>query len=173
MSDQMPRAVYSAHELDFISHSPTQTERIGQRLGALLCPGDLLCLLGTFGVGKTQLVRGIARGLNSPDAVTSPSFVFVNEYRAHTDTDRFTLSHVDLYRIADSAELSTIGLDELWEGDGVCVIEWPERAAEHLPAHHLAIQIAHLSETKRRLRFVPHGERYTTLLTQFKETAFS
>lgn len=173
MSDQPPRAAYTAHELDFISHSPAQTERIGQRIGALLQPGDLLLLVGTFGVGKTHLARGIARGLASDDLVTSPSFVLVNEYRAGNEHGGMPIYHADLYRLAEGDDLSTIGLEELWAGVGVCLVEWPERAAAMLPADHLAIHMSHLSETKRRLRLIPHGERYNALLNQFKGMSFS
>jgi tRNA threonylcarbamoyladenosine biosynthesis protein TsaE len=173
MSDQAPRAVYAAHELDFISHSPAQTERIGQRIGALLQPGDLLLLVGTFGVGKTHLSRGIARGLGSADLVTSPSFVLVNQYRAGVEHNGIPIYHVDLYRLAEGDDLNTIGLEELWAGDGVCLVEWPERAAAIVPADHLAIHLSHLSETKRRLRLIPHGARYNALVNQFKGMSFS
>ncbi len=172
MSDQRLPAAQTAHELDFISHSPAQTERVGQRLGEHLRAGDLVLLVGTFGVGKTRFVRGVARGLDSPDPVTSPSFVLVNEYRAGPRHRRIPIYHIDLYRIAEERELATIGLDELWSGEGVCLIEWPERVLERVPADHLAIYMQHVSETKRRLRFVPHGRRYVELVTAFKETAF-
>lgn len=168
MSDQRLRAVQAAGELDFISHGPLQTERVGQRLGELLRQGDLLLLVGTFGVGKTHLAKGVARGLGSTDLVTSPSFVLVNEYRAGRAHHELPIYHVDLYRIAEEGELATIGLEELWAGDGVCLIEWPERAAARLPADHLAVHIEHLSETKRRIRLVPHGRRYVEIVGAFK-----
>jgi tRNA threonylcarbamoyladenosine biosynthesis protein TsaE len=168
MSDQRLRAVQSVNELDFISHGPLQTERVGQRLGELLRQGDLVLLVGTFGAGKTHLVKGLARGLGSDDLVTSPSFVLVNEYRAGRAQRGTRIYHVDLYRIAEEDELATIGLDELWSGDGVCLIEWPERAGAHIPADHLAVHIEHLSETKRRIRFVPHGRRYVDVVSAFK-----
>jgi tRNA threonylcarbamoyladenosine biosynthesis protein TsaE len=168
MSKQALPAVQTADELDCISHSPAQTERLGQRIGELLQAGDLLLLIGEFGVGKTHLSKGIARGLDALDLVTSPSFVLVNEYHAGPRHDHMPIYHVDLYRIADTAELATIGLDELWQGDGVCLIEWPERAASQLPAEHLAIRMQHLSETKRVLRLAPHGARYVELVTAFK-----
>lgn len=173
MSDQKLPAVQAAHELDFISHSPAQTERVGQRLGERLRAGDLLLLVGTFGVGKTHLVKGLARGLGSDELVTSPSFVLVNEYRAGARLGRLPIYHVDLYRIAGAGELDTIGLEELWAGDGVCLIEWPERAQALLPAEHLAIHIQHLSETKRRLRLIPHGVRYLELVETFKGMTFN
>ncbi|NTV65669.1 MAG: tRNA (adenosine(37)-N6)-threonylcarbamoyltransferase complex ATPase subunit type 1 TsaE [Oscillochloris sp.] len=172
MSEPKLPATQAAHELDFISHSPAQTERIGQRLGEQLRAGDLLLLIGNFGVGKTHLAKGVARGLDSVDLVTSPSFVLVNEYRAGRPHRQIPIYHVDLYRIAEQGELTTIGLDELWAGDGVCLIEWPERAAAILPAEHLAIYMQHLSETKRRLRLAPHGQRYVGLVDRFKGTTF-
>ncbi|MEI8165912.1 MAG: tRNA (adenosine(37)-N6)-threonylcarbamoyltransferase complex ATPase subunit type 1 TsaE [Chloroflexales bacterium] len=172
MSDQRLPAVQAVNQLDFISHSPAQTERIGQRLGEQLRQGDLLLLVGTFGVGKTQLVKGVARGLGAEALVTSPSFVLVNEYRAGAAQHRMPIYHVDLYRIGEAAELTTFGLEELWASDGVCLIEWPERAQALLPADHLAIHIQHLSETKRRLRFAPAGAHYISLVNTFKDTAF-
>lgn len=172
MSDQTLRATQTANELDFISHSPAQTERVGQRLGELLRAGDLLLLVGNFGVGKTHLAKGVARGLGSDDLVTSPSFVLVNEYRAGPARGQLPIYHVDLYRIAEEGELATIGLDELWAGDGVCLIEWPERAGAALPADHLAVHMQHLSETKRRLRLAPAGSRAAEIVAALKETAF-
>lgn len=164
-------AVQQPHMLDFISHSPAQTERIGQRLGEQLQAGDLILLHGPFGAGKTHLVKGVARGLGSNDLVTSPSFVLVNEYRSGTDRRALTIYHIDLYRLDSTAELKGIGIEELWEGPGICIIEWAERATE-LPATNLAIYIQHLSETKRILRFVPRGIRYRRLLEDFKGAAF-
>lgn len=172
MSDQRLSAAQAAHELDFISHSPAQTERVGQRLGEHLRPGDLVLLIGAFGAGKTQLVRGVVRGLGSSDRVTSPSFVLVNEYRAGPQCRGMPIYHVDLYRVADERDLATIGLEELWSGEGVCLIEWPERMLAYLPADYLAIYLQHLSETKRHLRFAPHGRRYVELVTAFKSATF-
>lgn len=172
MSERKLPATQAAHELDFISHSPAQTERIGQRLGEQFIAGDLILLIGDFGVGKTHLVKGVARGLDSNDLVTSPSFVLVNQYQSGHAQRRIPIYHVDLYRIAEAGELTTIGLDELWAGDGICLIEWPDRAAAMLPSEHLAIHMQHLSETKRRLRLVPHGPRYVELLDRFKGMTF-
>ncbi len=172
MPKQSLPAVQPPHVLDFISHSPAQTERIGARLGEYLRAGDLILLLGDFGVGKTHLVKGIARGLGSPDLVTSPSFVLINEYQAGAAQQRMPIYHADLYRIEDPAELPGIGLEEIWQGAGVGVIEWAERAAGWLPAEHLAIHMQHLNETKRVLRFVPSGARYQRLVEALKETIF-
>lgn len=172
MNKQSLPAVQPPHVLDFISHSPAQTERIGQRLGEHLRAGDLVLLLGDFGVGKTHLVKGVARGLGSTDLVTSPSFVLINEYRSGPQHRAMRIYHVDLYRIADPAELAGIGLEEIWSSPAVCLIEWAEHAQDWLPAEHLAIYLQHLNETKRVLRFVPQGERYQRLVEAFKDTTF-
>jgi tRNA threonylcarbamoyladenosine biosynthesis protein TsaE len=165
-------AAQTPFDLDFVSHGPEQTIRVGQRLGALLQPGDLVPLYGEFGAGKTHLIKGIVQGLGSDELVTSPSFVLINEYRARTAHGRFPIYHVDLYRIESDAELAGIGMDDALSGDGVCLIEWAERAANWLPAEHLAVFLRHLSETKRILRFVPYGSRATTLLEALKRVAF-
>lgn len=172
MSKPLSPSIQSSHVLDFISHSVAQTIRIGQRLGELLRPGDLALLLGDFGSGKTHLVKGIAQGLGSDDLVSSPSFVLINEYRAGAQRGHMPIYHADLYRIEDPAELSGIGLEEAWLSEGVCLIEWAERAQGWLPRDHLAIHLQHLSDTKRVLRFVPNGARYQALVAEFKQSAF-
>jgi tRNA threonylcarbamoyladenosine biosynthesis protein TsaE len=170
---QISQAIQSQHVLDFISHSPAQTIRYGQRLGELLRPGDLIVLLGDFGTGKTHLIKGVAQGLGSADLVNSPSFVLINEYRAGAQHGRIPIYHADLYRVEDPGELAAIGIEETWAGDGVALIEWAEHAGEWLPQEHLALYLQHLSETKRVLRFVPHGARYEELVAEFKKTAFA
>jgi tRNA threonylcarbamoyladenosine biosynthesis protein TsaE len=170
---KLSHTIQSQHVLDFITHSAAQTIRVGQRLGELLRPGDLVLLLGDFGSGKTHLVKGIALGLGSADLVNSPSFVLINQYRAGPDRHHIPIYHADLYRIEDPGELEGIGIEETWSGDGVCLIEWAERAQGWLPQEHLAIHLQYLSETKRVLRFVPHGQRYEALVADFKKTAFA
>jgi tRNA threonylcarbamoyladenosine biosynthesis protein TsaE len=173
MSKQLSPVVQSAHVLDFITHSVAQTIRIGQRLGELLRRGDLVLLLGDFGTGKTHLIKGIVQGLGSTDLVNSPSFVLINQYRAGAQHQHMPIYHADLYRIEDPDELAGIGLEETWSGEGVCLIEWAERAQGWLPQEHLAIHLQHLSDTKRVLRFVPHGSRYESLVAEFKRSAFA
>lgn len=172
MTDRHTHTVQSQHVLDFISHSAAQTSRIGQRLGELLHLGDVVLLLGEFGAGKTHFAKGVAQGLGSSDLVNSPSFVLINEYRSGERHRRAPIYHIDLYRIESQAELAGIGLDDALSGDGFCLIEWAERAQGWLPADHLAVSFQHLSDTKRVLRFVPHGRRYEELVAAFKKTAF-
>ena len=173
MSKQSSPATQSPHELDFISHSVAQTIRIGQRLGELLEAGDLILLLGDFGSGKTHLIKGVAQGLGSTDLVNSPSFVLINQYRAGPAQRRMPIYHADLYRIENPGELAGIGLEEAWSGAGVCLIEWADRAGDWLPQDHLSLYLRYLSDTKRVLRFVPHGRRYEALVADFKKTAFA
>lgn len=173
MSDRRARIVHSPHILDFVSHSAAQTVRVGQRLGELLQRGDLVALQGDLGSGKTHLIKGIALGLGSTDMVNSPSFVLINQYRAGAQCGSIPIYHADLYRIERPAELAGIGLDELLDGDGICLIEWAERAEGWLPAERLDVHLSHLSETKRVVRFVPRGRRYEELVDALKKAAFS
>ncbi len=173
MEKRLPPAIQSPHVLDFISHSAAQTERIGQRLAEHMQPGDVVLLIGNVGVGKTQLVKGIVQGLGSPDMVTSPSFVLMNEYESGAAARRGTrIYHIDLYRIGEPAEITTIGMDDVLNPHDICLVEWAERAETLLPADHLALYLQYLGETKRVLRFEPHGARYVALVDAFKHTAF-
>lgn len=173
MSDQRTRPIQSQHILDVITHSAAQTIRIGQRIGELLERGDLVLLVGEFGSGKTHLIKGVVQGLGSEDLVNSPSFVFINEYRAGSRHQRMRIYHADLYRIAAQGELSGIGLEDSLAGDGVCLVEWADRAPVLLAEEHLAVQLQYLNDTKRVLQFVPHGRRYQSLVEELKKTAFA
>ena len=159
--------------LDFVSHSTTQTQRIGSRLGEMLQAGDVVLLQGPLGSGKTLLTQGIAQGLGITDYVTSPSFTLINEYRTRDCGGRLPLYHVDLYRLADATgEAIAMGTEEYLYGDGVCVVEWAERAPDILPAQHLLIRLSFVSDSKRGVYMIPHGERYLNLLREFKRRAF-
>lgn len=160
----------TAHTLDIVSRSPAQTVHIGQQLGQQLRPGDVVLLYGEFGAGKTHLTKGIAQGLGSADMVNSPSFVLINQYRSGAAHGGLPIYHVDLYRLEDTQALAGIGLDEALDGDGICVIEWAERASEWLPADYLAVFLRHLSENERALHFEPHGSRSTTIADELKRT---
>lgn len=140
------------------SHSPDQTAAIGEALGRLLRPGDVVLLQGDLGAGKTRLTQGLAAGAGSADPVTSPTFVLVNQYRGP-----LRIYHVDLYRIERAIDAESLGLDEYLEGDGVTVVEWPEQAPDALPAEHLYIALAHAGETDRTLTVTGYGVRYLAL----------
>src|SRR5512147_1529060 len=123
--------------LEFYSRSPEQTRRLGARLGSLLRIGDLVCLSGDLGSGKTTMVQGIAQGWGSLDAVSSPTFVLVNAYRR---PDGPTLFHMDAYRLKDALEAEDLDLVLMLE-TGATVLEWPERIAPALPPERLWVDL--------------------------------
>ena len=149
--------------LDLVSHSAEQTREVGARLGRRLRAGDLVLLHGDLGAGKTTLAQGIARGLGVADHVQSPTFTLVNEHEGGpADGPPIRLYHVDLYRLAGAEDLASFGFDDyLAPADGVSVVEWPERAASHLPDDYLLVRLETLGEGKRRLVIepVPAGGR--------------
>jgi tRNA threonylcarbamoyladenosine biosynthesis protein TsaE len=138
----------------FLSNGPEETRTLGERLGTLLQPGDVVLLSGELGAGKTTFVQGIARGLRFEGSVSSKSFVIMGEYRGSGPT----LYHADLYRLEDPGQVWELGLDEI-SRDGVLVVEWPERAPEVLPEDHLLVEFAVVNETARRLELRPQGGR--------------
>ncbi len=163
--------ILNEHNLDFISHSQAQTRRLGARLGELLQAGDVICLVGELGTGKTCLTQGIGRGMGVTSPITSPTFTLIGEYRS-PDTG-LTLYHVDFYRLADAtSEAVNLGVEDYLYGDGVCVIEWADRAATILPGERLWITLRHVDDTKRELLMEARGERYLRLLRDFRQRAF-
>lgn len=160
--------ILDEHTVDFVSHSPDQTRRMGARLGRLFEGGEVLCLVGALGTGKTCLVQGLGQGLGVEDQITSPTFTLVGEYAGSS----LVLYHVDLYRIVDVKAAFTFGLDDYLYGDGVCAIEWAERVEKLWPEHYLLIHLRHIDDTKRGLTLRGVGDRYLRLLGQFRQSAF-
>jgi tRNA threonylcarbamoyladenosine biosynthesis protein TsaE len=160
--------VLSANAFDFFSHSPEQTRRLGMRLGALLQAGDVVCLQGELGAGKTTLVQGLAAGWGSLDAVSSPTFVLVNVYRR---VDGGQLFHFDTYRVESLPEAEELDLDSMLNS-GPLVIEWPERMLGVLPPERLWITLNYVDEDRRELTFMPVGKHYINLLEDFRRTSF-
>lgn len=157
-------------EYQLISHSVDETRRIGQRLGALLRPGDTICLSGDLGAGKTVLTAGVAAGWGAVERVHSPTFVFVHEHRRRADDQR--LYHVDCYRLTGPGDAETIGLDDILSGEHIVVLEWPERVEPLLPSERLWIALDLLeSPDSRRLTFRAAGERTSGLLEMFRHTS--
>lgn len=147
---------------EVLSQGPEVTERFGERLGALLRSGDVICLQGDLGAGKTTLAQGIARGWGVQAHVTSPTFTLLNEYERSGNDGRFY--HLDCYRLADAQEAWLLGLDDVLDADGVLVIEWPERIEGALPEERLWIGMEHAGEGRRRLTLEASGARYEELL---------
>jgi tRNA threonylcarbamoyladenosine biosynthesis protein TsaE len=144
------------------STSPAITRQLGQKLGALLQPGDCICLQGDLGAGKTTFVQGVAAGWGARDEVSSPTFVLVNVYRGADDEMLF---HLDTYRIESAAEAEELDLDAML-AQGPLLIEWPERVQPILPAENLWVTLEYRDENERQLGFSANGPRYTSLLEQ-------
>ena len=154
--------ILTDRSFDIITHGPAQTFQLGERLGHLLEPGDVVCLQGDLGSGKTCLTQGIGAGLGVCGTIRSPSFVLVNEHPPADTGPR--LYHVDLYRIRDASAALALGLEDYLYGDGVTVIEWAERARELMPAQRLWVSLAYVSYTKRSLVLDASGEHYADIL---------
>ena len=151
-------------KIHFLSKSPKETLALGEKLSRKLKPGDIVCLFGQLGSGKTVLTKGIAKGLGFKDSdVSSPTFTFLNIYKA-----RMPLYHFDLYRIEGLAELHEIGMDDFLYGDGICVIEWAEKLGNLLPKDCLEIKISHKNETSRVLDIFAQGKRSKELLNTLR-----
>ncbi len=148
--------------MDFFSRSPEQTRSMGMRLGAALQPGDVICLQGDLGAGKTTFVQGLALGWGSRDAVSSPTFILVNVYRRG---DEARLFHMDAYRIESTPEAAELDLESMM-AQGALIVEWPERILDLIPEEHLWIQFEHAGEEVRQLRFEPQGKRFMDLVSQ-------
>jgi tRNA threonylcarbamoyladenosine biosynthesis protein TsaE len=153
-------------ELNIISHSAEQTERLGVRLGTLLQAGDVICLSGDMGAGKTVFASGIGKGWGAIDAITSPTFNLVHEHRRETDTQ--TLYHLDCYRLKSADEAETIALDDILSGRGPVILEWPEQIMAALPKQHLWIELRITEPTRRNVIVEAHGKRYEQLLSEFR-----
>ena len=131
--------------LRFETSSPEETQALGEIIGRNSGPGDIFLLTGPLGAGKTCLSQGIARGLDVPENLRSPTFVLMTRHQG-----RLALHHLDLYRINDPWEAWDLGLDEQIMGDGVCVVEWADKAAELFPADSCWIELDYGPEESRR-----------------------
>ncbi len=179
--------------LDIISHSSAQTQRLGMRLGELVRGGELLLLEGSLGTGKTTFTQGLARGIGITEVISSPTFTLLKEYPGqpgptaqreqaqvplqHQQQERHrvgpALYHFDLYRLDDPEEILDLGFEDYFFGNGVCVVEWADKAELLWPAEHLRLRMKIMSETKRGLLFTATGLRYCELLQQFQKNTYA
>ncbi len=160
--------ILDARTLEFFSRSPEQTRRLGTRLGTLLQTGDVVCLSGDLGAGKTTLVQGIAQGWGTLDPVSSPTFVLVNQYRR---PDNSCLYHLDAYRMENWREAEDLDLEQMIS-TGPIVMEWPERIKEALPQNHLWVDMRWIADEQRAMTFLSRGERSETILNEFRKRVF-
>ena len=134
--------------ISFLTHSSSETEDIGQQIGQLVQDGDILCLTGDLGAGKTTLVKGIAKqftGINTLE-VTSPTFTYLNIYSGLQ-----TLYHFDLYRLSSSEEFIQAGFLDFLSMKGICCIEWPDRLPKNLSLQTTSIHIEYTSLQQRKI----------------------
>ncbi len=139
--------------MEYLSHSPEETEHIGEMLGRRLHPGTVVAYRGGLGMGKTAFTRGLARGLGCAGRVTSPTFTIVNEYDGATP-----LFHFDMYRLGSSDELFDIGWEDYLTRGGVCAVEWSERVDDAMPADTLWVDIAQGTDESDRIITITGGE---------------
>jgi tRNA threonylcarbamoyladenosine biosynthesis protein TsaE len=138
------------------------------RLGGLLKNGDVVCLQGDLGAGKTTLVQGLAQGWGSLDPVSSPTFIIVNVYRRPDDGQ---LYHMDAYRLESAPEAAELDLDEML-AQGSVLVEWPERIQEILPDDHMWISFEYVAEENRQMLIRARGARYDALLAELRQDLF-
>jgi len=131
------------------TYNEEDTLKLGQKIGEILRPGDIVCLVGDLGTGKTALTKGIAKALGIEGYITSPTFAFVNEYYG-----KFPLYHFDVYRIGEPEDMFEIGFDEYISGEGVSIIEWADLIRDVLPPKCIWIEISKESYSDNCIRNV-------------------
>lgn len=139
--------------LEYHTHSVEETKAFGERLARQLRKGDVLLLDGDLGAGKSELTRGIARGLGVTGYVTSPSFTILQVH----DEGRLPLYHFDWYRLDSAEELYELSMDEYLYDHGVSVVEWPDMADEAIPETHLRIRVTSTGDNDRTFTLLPVG----------------
>lgn len=137
-----------------------KTKEIGYKLGSLLTPGSVICLIGDLGAGKTTMTQSLAKALEVNDYITSPTFTIVNEYEG-----KMPLYHFDVYRIGSSDEMYDIGYEEYINGEGVCIIEWANLIDDILPDEYLYIELKY-KDMSREMTLNPVGEKYEKIVEE-------
>ena len=139
--------------MEYITHSPAETEGLGCRLGRTLGPGAVVAYFGGLGMGKTAFTRGLARGLGCRGRVTSPTFTIVNEYLGERE-----LIHFDMYRLSDADELFDIGWEDYLSRGAVCAVEWSENVQDAFFGDETVVRIEKLGDEKRRITIEEGGK---------------
>ena len=143
--------------MEFITHSPAETEKIGAALAKTLQPGTVIAYRGDLGAGKTAFTRGLARGLGCDDTVTSPTYTIVNEYLS----GRLPLFHFDMYRLRSADDLWDIGWEDYLDRGGICAVEWSENVQEALEDF-ILVNIEKVSDESRRIT-IEGGAQYAAV----------
>lgn len=146
----------------YLSKSAEATRRIGMQLGKMLQTGDIVCLQGDLGAGKTTFVQGVAQGWGTLDPVSSPTFILVNTYHR---TNGNLMFHLDTYRLESVPEAEELDLESMLT-EGLLLIEWPERLGPLISNERLWIEFAHMQDEQRQMKFMPSGQRYEKLMDE-------
>jgi tRNA threonylcarbamoyladenosine biosynthesis protein TsaE len=153
---------------EFFSHSPDQTRRLGIHLGGYLEAGDVVCLEGNLGTGKTTLVQGVAQGWGALDPVSSPTYIIVNEYRR---ADAQYMFHLDAYRLEGENDVDVLDFDRMLV-QGPILIEWPERIQAALPDEYLWVHLKYTGVGHRAMMFEPNGRRYIKIVDKLRRKLY-
>jgi len=137
---------------EYLSASPEETESLGERFAEKLKKGSVIALKGGLGAGKTCLVKGLARGLDITESVTSPTYTIVSEYSARLNGETVPLYHIDAYRLNGDEDFENTGAGELMDGRGIAVIEWSERVPHSIPPDAVTIDIEITGPQNRSFR---------------------
>lgn len=149
----------------FISQSETETISFATKIAKHLKGGDIVCLFGNLGSGKTTFVKGLASAFGvNPNKVNSPTFTLINEYK--TKKSELDIYHFDLYRLNSTDEINDIGYDEYLYGNGISVIEWAERFGALIPSEYLRIELKHYKEQSRAIECIAIGKRYEKIVNK-------
>ena len=151
-------------QLEILLKNLEETEEFGIKLGSLLKKGDILCLNGDLGAGKTTMTKSIGLGLGVEEYITSPTFALINQY-----SGRLPVYHFDVYRLENAHELYDLGFDDYFYGNGVCVIEWADKIEKMIPKERMVIDIEKgKSDDGRILKFSGYGARFQELVKEMK-----
>lgn len=151
--------------LKIILNGLKETDEFGIRLGKLLRPGDVVCLNGELGAGKTTLTKSIGLGLGVEDYITSPTFSLINEYEG-----RYPVYHFDVYRLENVDELYDLGFDEYFYGKGVSIIEWADKIEKFLPEERIVLDIENRDNIdERKVKITIKGSRYNEILEELNK----
>lgn len=153
-----------AKDYQWVLHDAAGTQHFAEKLAPFLQSGDFLSLEGNLGAGKTTFTQGLARGLGVKLVVNSPTFTIIKEYMG-----RLPLYHMDVYRI--EGDVDSLGLDDYFYGDGVCVVEWASLIEPVLPEERLTVSLVTVADDTRLCRLEPRGKRYLELCEELDRDA--
>lgn len=152
--------------IDLFTHSSEETQKLGEEISKFLFEDSVITLDGDLGAGKTTLTKGVGKGLGIDEEINSPTFNILKCYF----NDKLNLYHIDAYRLEDvPAEGKNIGLEEVIEGDGVCLIEWPLYIKEMIPFDSLSVEIHNVGGNERKITLSSNSPKYKNLLETLKE----